>query len=241
MSGRIELKYFINAHQQKFLLKNWYSYLCNAPFTNDQSSYPILSLYYDSPTLSFYQEKLSGIAFRNKVRLRTYGLQFSEKNTTFMEIKHKQRDHIMKVRMRLESFDPDLRFPEKWKFTETSKGKVFGQLREQYLLRPAVHTFYYRNAYESPQWSDLRITFDSMLIALHPEEKLNENILYDNSRYVIPEYISILEIKSNSPLPDWIFEGIQQCELRCTRISKYVLCVDHLKLNEQQTASYLLS
>ena len=113
--SRVELKYYITSTQQKQLYELWKGYICASSFTNEQATYPVLSLYYDSPALTFYHEKLDGTPLRKKVRLRTYGYNFSPENTAFLEIKEKTFDKIKKIRVKLNPFDNQLLNPESWK------------------------------------------------------------------------------------------------------------------------------
>ena len=109
---RTELKYYITSTQKQQLYTYWRGYICASSFTNDQSTYPVLSLYYDSPTLTFYHEKLDGTPLRKKVRLRTYGYNFSSGNIAFLEIKKKKYDKIQKIRVELNPFNSQFLNPE---------------------------------------------------------------------------------------------------------------------------------
>ena len=88
---RSELKFLLHHSTKRLLLERWRRYLVQAPFTDDNAVTPILSQYYDSPCLEFYNEKLAGIALRKKVRLRVYSQRMMPGETTFLEIKMRVR------------------------------------------------------------------------------------------------------------------------------------------------------
>lgn len=70
--NRYELKYIIHAFQKKALIVDLENYMSCDKNGDKNGYYPIESLYYDSPSLSFYRSKIDGIRFRRKVRIRTY-------------------------------------------------------------------------------------------------------------------------------------------------------------------------
>ncbi|MCG8460386.1 MAG: polyphosphate polymerase domain-containing protein [Holophagales bacterium] len=113
-AGRIELKYWIGWRQREAILRLWRPYLVPAPYTNEYGIYPIMSLYYDSPSLIFFDEKLEGEKLRNKIRLRGYGYRWRSLSPLFLEIKRKVNERIIKYRKKYDRFHPDLFVPESW-------------------------------------------------------------------------------------------------------------------------------
>ena len=74
---RDEFKYIVSHDVRERILERWRRHLRRDPHTNEDAVTPILSQYYDSPQLLFYEEKMDGIGpLRSKVRLRTYGTEF---------------------------------------------------------------------------------------------------------------------------------------------------------------------
>ena len=85
----IEQKFLFDAGKKGLLLE-WLEF----HFLRDPEFYfnPIISLYYDTPGLRFYNEAINGDYFKNKVRLRWYQKVFSPEQQTvncFLEIKRK--------------------------------------------------------------------------------------------------------------------------------------------------------
>ena len=91
---RNELKYFISHPQAKLLTKRICHVLDKDPYSK-KSGYFIRSLYFDSHDDECLHEKMSGIMFRKKYRMRIYS---SADEVVKFEIKHKYNNQIFKER-----------------------------------------------------------------------------------------------------------------------------------------------
>lgn len=229
---RNELKYSIHYSDRELLLNHWNRYIMPAQYTNDFAVTPVLSQYFDSPDLAFVREKTEGLRFRNKVRLRVYSQNFEKGQLAFLEIKRRHNDLVKKVRQKIPSLDPGHHLdPNNWVFDDAEAESAFNELRERYRLRPSAQTYYQREAYQGLVEDDVRITFDTNLIGLHPGEKLTSKVLRDRSRSLMPDTVVILELKSTKAFPAWIYEGIRLAEMRQQPIPKYTTAVKILKLH----------
>ena len=226
---RDELKFLVHYSVKEKLLARWMRYLVRAPFTDENASTPILSQYYDSPTLDFYEEKLDGIGLRNKIRLRVYGHDYRAGQTAFLEIKHRFNDRVRKYRHQIPDFDPVIHLdPENWSFDDPVMENAFLSLKERYRVRASAQTYYQREAYEGAVESDIRVTFDSNLIGLFPGERLTRQLLLDRSRHLMPDTLAILEVKATRGIPPWVHEGVVAAELKQQTIPKYITAVEVL-------------
>ena len=68
---------------------------------NCNGGYPVSTIYYDTPTLDFYYDKVNGEHTHKKARLRTYGKEIFE-GPTFFEIKYKSNEDQIKKRISLD-------------------------------------------------------------------------------------------------------------------------------------------
>lgn len=239
---RNEYKYLIDIKQKEVLLAFWSRYLIKDPYSDENGKTPILSMYYDSPTLDFYNEKLDGIKDRNKIRLRVYDYDYKDGIPAFLEIKQRFGDKVRKIRVFTKKYNPRLQALGEWKFENIVEEAYFTELIARYRPVPTAQVFYIRDAYQAIIEEDLRITFDCNLIGLHPEEKLSADLLMDKKRYLMPENYCILEIKNNNnELPKWVFEGVSKLGLVLRSIPKYITAVEVLKINEERlnTGEYL--
>ena len=238
MAGRIELKYWVDWRQREAILQAWRPFLVYAPYTNEHGIYPIMSLYYDSPSLIFYDEKLEGEMLRNKVRLRGYGYRWRDLSPLFLEIKRKIDSRVIKFRRKLDGYHPDLMDPRNWDLGTGRDADQLALLVERYRLRPAVQILYQREAYESPFFPSLRIAFDSNLVALHPHQEATRDV-FDDPRYkCMGEMQYVFEVKSNGGLPSWVMDGLRLGQVNQRAISKYCIGLEQLGLQHREIGVY---
>lgn len=85
--NRFELKYLIPLKTAEAFKNALGEYLVPDQHGGSSGSYPLTSLYYDSPDFRFYWEKVEGIKFRLKLRLRVYGevAHLTPETPVFME------------------------------------------------------------------------------------------------------------------------------------------------------------
>lgn len=238
MSGRIELKYLIDWRQREILLNAFRPYLEAAAHTDEMASYPILSLYFDTPSLLFYDEKLDGEMLRTKLRLRGYGVHLDRLAPCFLEIKRKIDSRILKYRKQFDRFEPALLDPAAWQLEADPQAAQIAIALHRYRLRPVVQILYRRETYETPFVRTLRLAFDSQLLALYPGQRFENSLLDDERHRCLADTQFIFEIKSDGRLPPWVVEGIHAAEIVQRAISKYVLGVDKLGLAQKEIGVY---
>src|SRR3989344_8614882 len=103
---RFEFKYLLTKLQAEDILADCLvNNLQWDPYVRDQEhkSYQVNSLYFDSDNYKCYNEKLSGLKSRFKVRIRSYGDIGVE--TGFLEIKKKEDALVMKDRAAMDLGD----------------------------------------------------------------------------------------------------------------------------------------
>ncbi len=232
---RNEYKYIISNEQKNFLLALWSPHLIADPHTNSKGKTPILSLYYDSPNLDFYYEKLDGIHTRNKIRLRTYDFGFIEGNLIVLEIKQRFGDRIRKIRVFEKNFANNLFNLNNWIFSTPQERDSFNNLIFRYNPKATAQVFYIRDAYLEDINPTTRVTFDTTLMGYHPEETVTKDSLLNSDRRLMPDDMAILEIKNNSPeLPKWALQGIRQLGLVQKSIPKYISAIEKLGIDQNR-------
>ncbi|MEX2299859.1 MAG: polyphosphate polymerase domain-containing protein [Bryobacterales bacterium] len=229
---RAELKFLISHEEKVALLERWKRHLVKDRFMKHDSGTPILSLYYDTPDLAFYHEKLDGVPFRNKVRLRTYGTRFQPGQATFIEIKQRHGDYIRKFRQKIENYCDCHLNPKHWSFDTAETQCAFGVLTERHRLLPCVQVWYQREVYESVVEPGVRVSFDSCLTAIHPHQRLTTDHIFDPRTRMMPETRVVLEVKSNNGTPRWAEEGARLVELVQIPVPKYVMAVEKLGIDK---------
>lgn len=226
---REELKFVIGHETKTRLLNRWRRHLVKDPYTNDDAVTPVLSQYFDSPSMCFFEEKLDGLGFRNKVRLRTYDYRFHDGSLAFLEIKQKLGTKVRKIRYRLD-FETSWLDPQSWHVTESGTADAFCILRERHQLRMSAQVFYLREAYQSVVEPDVRVTFDTCVRALHPGQQLSREVLFDGVGSVLADTLVILEVKHTSAMPHWVTQSALAVGLTQQTVPKYVMAVSKLGL-----------
>ncbi|MBI4241881.1 MAG: polyphosphate polymerase domain-containing protein [Candidatus Rokubacteria bacterium] len=229
---RNELKFIVHHSVRRLLIERWHRYLVRAPYTNEDAVSPVLSLYYDSPRLTFHYDKLDGFELRQKVRMRTYAREFRPGHLAVLEIKQRVGDRVRKHRHAIRDFRPSHLDPPNWPIDDPIMRGRFCDLLERYRLRPSAQVYYQREAYEGVVESDVRVTFDTCVTGLHPGERLTRERLFDRARRLLPDTLAILEIKATRGLPGWVHEWVGAAELQQQTLPKYCTAVEVLGLPE---------
>ncbi len=221
---RHELKFFITDIQYHVLSSMLKNVLHPDPNGDENNQYHIRSLYFDTAFDDALNDKISGVANRNKYRIRIYN--FSDKMIR-LECKSKFRDLISKRSVRItRDLAEQLISADPTGLESTASGLVSDVYREMRtnLLHPVVIVDYLREAYLHPV-EDVRITFDRQLrTGMNSIDMFNPNVPtvppFDNEEI-------ILEVKYNRELPVYI-SHILAYALRDgavqSAISKYVHC-----------------
>jgi hypothetical protein len=228
--NRFELKYVITLQQAERFKSALRAYLVPDEHGNDNGRYALASLYYDSPDFRCYREKLDGIKFRRKLRLRRYETDelFTEETPVFVEIKQRV-DRVTQKRRTLLPYSEALRLcndrqipdyaPEDKAIIEEIYAFVW-----QYNLRPASLVRYVRQAFVGTEYDvGLRVTFDTFLsFQTHPLH-LHEG---PSGLPMLPANLVVMEIKVNERIPTWLTEMIAAHNLQMDRISKYCRSIE---------------
>lgn len=100
--NRYEIKYLVDVAAAEALREEIEQRLDRDRHSGD-AGYGIWSTYYDTRQLRFYWEKIEGLKFRRKLRVRHYGDRFSVADDTpvFIEIKQRVNRVTQKRRVRL--------------------------------------------------------------------------------------------------------------------------------------------
>ena len=204
-------------------LRNYFApYTTLDKFSADrpQNKYSVRSIYYDTSNLDFYQEKLSGIKRRKKLRIRGYNEQ-DIKSVAFLEVKKKNGPTITKIRAAALHknlinllVEKDL---EKYIINGNSAAhhvedaEQFFYYLQRYYLNPTIKVIYEREAYFCKFNQNLRITLD-MNLRSSLDIQLQNLYQEENLTYALPGK-AILEIKSKGEIPAWLGKMISLFDL----------------------------
>lgn len=240
---RFELKYRINeskAQEIRFFVEN---YLECDPYgaTMPNRSYPVHSLYLDSAGFNTYHRTVNGDRNRFKLRLRYYDF---EDSPVFFEIKQRNNRVIRKKRAQVyRSSVQDLlngHAPTKKHLAEKSVDQIdalehFCLLLGKLQASPKMHISYLREAYESKDTNDVRITIDRDVKGCRVRQQGIPTHLPDE--FPVFGNTVILEIKFTNRFPDWLNELTQRFHLRRESASKYVDSIECLRFNRIESGT----
>lgn len=182
--------------------------------------YTIRSLYFDTLEDRDFHEKIEGIELRRKCRLRTY---MNDPSFCLLEIKKKQ-GHLQHKR----SYRLTREQGEKLILGDYGILLKIGhpflvdcyQMMTQHVYKPKAVVTYERDAFVAKE-NKIRVTFDQKIRGTESNfdifsDKLNENYILDSSN-------TVLEVKFNGFLLQYIKDMLVTLEREQLSVSKYCL------------------
>lgn len=187
--------------------------------------YPVSSLYYDTPDLRFYWEKIEGLRFRRKLRMRLYGPPSECTDDSLVQIEIKQRVNrvTQKRRIALPYGRAQRWLNEREGIEDASAGRGFVNevttLIGNLDLRPVVTTGYLREAFIGREADlGLRVTIDHKV---HGRDRDFHFAAAAENRFTVPPKLAIVEIKANERVPYWATDLTARMDMSVIRVSKY--------------------
>ena len=152
---RYEKKYLLTAEQYRKVR----TALDGIMEVDDYGETTILNIYYDTPDYRLIRRSLEGPVYKEKLRLRCYGIP-QEDSPAFIELKKKYRGIVYKRRISV-PYREGVRFLQNGETAESQIGKEVSYFRKVHTgLEPKMVIACERIAMAGVQDPDLRITFD---------------------------------------------------------------------------------
>jgi SPX domain protein involved in polyphosphate accumulation len=227
--NRYEIKYLVDIARLSELRHELLSRL-DPDSHASATGYGVWSVYYDTRALRFYWEKIEGLRFRRKLRIRHYGDRstIDDGTTVYVEIKQRVNRVTQKRRIALPYRDarllcdgrqPPEHDPRQAAFVSEVLSLVAGLD-----LRPVAMTGYQREAYVGRDAdTGLRVTVDHRVRGRDRDFHLGADA---ENRLIIPARLSVLEIKANERVPYWLTDLAAGMNLSVVRVSKYCQSVE---------------
>ena len=192
------------------------------PYNINGKPYTIANIYYDTPDDYLIRNSLEKPAYKEKLRLRAYGVPGMD-TKVFLEIKKKYNGIVNKRRS-------VLKLSEAYRFTETGilpryqdymNPQVLSEL--SYFLKfyqpvPKLYLAYDRIAYFEEGNPDLRISFDQNIRSRRFGVALE---LGDYGEPLFDQNTYLMEIKTSLAKPLWLCKMLEELNLSRVSISKY--------------------
>lgn len=190
---------------------------------NLDNTYFIRSLYFDDINSTAYYEKIDGVLYRKKYRIRIYN-----NDSSFIRLERKWKHNNMTSKDQLKISKENCINLLTNQFDNIDKELLNNSLMKEFItdikvfgLKPSVIVDYKRLAY-TYHISEVRITFDERIKSgLYNYNLFNMNrITYD----VIDNNEVVLEVKFNEVLPEHISIILQTIPMYRQAVSKFALC-----------------
>lgn len=219
MKYRHERKYIINERTRIKLYHRLLPILERDSYDNG-NGYFIRSIYFDDILDSSLNDKISGKFERAKFRLRTYNYN---DNTIYLEKKIKKGEFCRKERTIISKEEAKLLLNCDNMVGKFCDNKLINELlllKRTRLFRSTQIVDYTRRAFVCKA-GNVRITFDTQLSSPDNTSFFNEDLLHIP---VLSEDKTILEIKYDAFLPEYIRQVLQMDFGKNQSCSKYFLC-----------------
>lgn len=221
--NRYEQKYMISDEVYKQIKPQLEEYMEVDEHSRNGSLYTICNIYYDTPDSKIIRRSIEKPAYKEKLRLRSYGV-VKPSDMVFLEIKKKFKGCVYKRRI-------CLTLDEAYRYMETGqKPEAYNRINEQILneidymtqryegLQPAVFLSYDRNAMYGIEDKSFRVTFDTNIRTRRYDILLDKGIY---GELLLPNDMWIMEVKTRFAIPLWFAEMLSRYKLYPFSFSKY--------------------
>lgn len=225
---RYEVKYLLSGEQYQELRQRLDGHLIEDTYGETE----ICNCYYDTPDFRLIRNSMEKTAYKEKLRLRSYGVPDSEEAQVFLELKKKFQGVVYKRRENLTVHEADAYLKNHMKPEKESQilKEIDWVLQYYQNLQPAMYLAYRRiamfekTAEEDGQIKshngnqDLRVTFDWDIRWRTEEIELQKGIY---GQELLPSGQRIMEVKTPNAVPKWFADILDGMELYPCSFSKY--------------------
>ena len=212
---RREIKFLLDPDQRRAVEEE----LQRRMVPDEHGPSTVCSLYYDTPDYRMIRRSLEKPVYKEKLRLRCYGIATAEADI-FLELKKKYKGVVYKRRVKVTE-------PEAVAFMQRT-----GELRKQNQisreirytrdfyadLEPRVFLCYDREAWYDPADRGFRMTLDRNIRYRTDRLTLTEDF---KGKTLLPPERSLLEVKAEGGVPLWLVHLLGRENIRKQSFSKY--------------------
>ncbi len=212
---RVEKKYLLTSAQADTLAS---ALEANGMRRDGYGRHTISNIYYDTPDFELIRRSLEKPVYKEKLRLRAYGLP-GRSDDVFVEIKKKFKGVVYKRRVAL-PLDTAARCLREGRLPEASGqiGREIGYFLHFWQPIPQALVAYDREAFFCPERDDLRVTFDSAIRYRLMDLDLSHGA---RGRLILPVGERLMELKLAQAMPLWLPPLLERIGARCVSFSKY--------------------
>lgn len=212
---RYELKYLISKEQKEGLLGAMEGHMELDAYGRTT----IMNIYYDTPDSLLVRRSLEKPVYKEKLRLRSYGVASSD-TKVFVELKKKYDGIVYKRRTSATEKEAVAYLNHDRPLAQTDQiTEEIDYFKSFYQkLVPAMVISYEREAYFDTGGSDLRITLDENILWREQDLTLRSEA-YGNP--ILRDDQTLVEIKVGGAMPLWLAHSLSELGIFQTSFSKY--------------------
>ncbi len=220
--NRYENKYLVGQGTWEELQRQLLEHMAPDAYNQNGRTYAISNLYYDTPDHHLIRTSLQKPVYKEKLRLRAYGVP-ELGDPVFLEIKKKCQGLVNKRRspILLEDayafIDRGL-LPAERSCQNQQVLREIAYLLSQFELRPSLYLAYDRLAFFDRENRDLRLSYDTNIRSRRTRLRLESD---DQGEPLLAPGQGLLEIKVAGNLPFWLARLLSDFQIRPTSFSKY--------------------
>ena len=211
--NRYETKYLITAEQQKRILDAIKEHIK----ADEYGKSTICNIYYDTPDSLLIRRSLESPIYKEKLRLRSYGVP-NKKTPVFFEIKKKYDSVVYKRRIVTTQSGANA-FINK---TATQNTQIANEIKyfiDRYrTLEPAVYISYEREAFYDKSDDSFRITFDKNILWRDYDLELSKGVY---GTPILGRNQALMEVKCGGAIPLWFTKVLTENGIFKNSFSKY--------------------
>lgn len=211
---RYEMKYMLTKSQYIKLKELLLKYAIE----DEHGKSTVCSLYFDTPDYLLIRRSLEKPLYKEKLRLRSYGVALSD-SEVFVELKKKYKGVVYKRRVEMTNAQAMKFLLGQEKEKDTQIIREIEYCFERYNgLEPACLLTYERRAYYGRDDHEFRITFDRNILWRDYDLNLHSGIYGEP---ILDENQVLMEVKVAENMPMWMVEFLSENKIYKTSFSKY--------------------
>ena len=210
---RVEVKYLLTPEQYSAIRRGMEPYVKPDVY----SHYTICSIYCDTADYSLVRASLDKPVYKEKLRLRSYGVPGS-RDTAFVELKKKYDGVVYKRRVTVNAAQAADCISVGKLRRDDQISREINWFLHVWQPMPAAFIGYDREAWAGTEEPELRITFDTNLRGRSEDLDLRAG---DYGRLILPRETILMELKFTGGAPLWLSHLLSENGVFSASFSKY--------------------
>lgn len=200
---RYEIKYLVTNEQKEMIMQEMQKYM----YADKYGKSTICNIYFDTPDFLLIRRSLEHPLYKEKLRLRSYGVAKHD-STTFIEIKKKYKRVVYKRRTEMTESESMCYLCSGEHMADSQILREVNYFLEHYKeIAPQVVISYNREAFYSKNDYDFRVTFDDNILWRNYDLSLCKGIY---GTPILRNDYSLMEIKTGTAVPMWMTKVLSE-------------------------------